>query len=82
MINILLWVTPSFWMFVYYLVLEILKDLSYNYHSTYVNTPYYPTIQFLKDYLVPINYFNILFVIVVMAYFTRVIRKWRGIAEE
>lgn len=82
MINILLWVTPSFWMFVYYLVLEILKDLSYNYHSTYVNTPYYPTIQFLKDYLVPINYFNILFVIVIMAYFTRVIRKWRGIAEE
>ncbi|MFM2231280.1 MAG: hypothetical protein RL607_2538 [Bacteroidota bacterium] len=82
MVNILLWVTPSFWVIIYYITLEVLNDINYSYHLQYEHTPYYPAISFLRDHLVNINYFNILFVIVLMSFYTQTIRKWRGVAEE
>ena len=82
MINLLLWVSPTFWILTDYIALEILKDMIYNDYVRYDNTPYFELKIFLDEQLVPINYFNIFFIIILMAYYTHAIRKWRGIAEE
>ncbi|WP_298140657.1 hypothetical protein [Flavobacterium sp.] len=82
MVNVMLWSILGLLPLIYFVTLEILKDLSHQYNLIdYTKSEYYPTIQFMKDNIINFMYFNLIFSIIIMLVFSSKIKKWRGLAE-
>lgn len=79
-LNTLLWMFPFFIPLVYFLIFEFLK-YKYDYYSYINNNIEYPAITFFKDNGENMLWFNIVFIILTMYFFSIKIKKWKGIAE-
>ena len=82
-LNATLWLLPSFGPIVYAIVLELAKSTT-NYYEIIdigLRNEKFPFISFLKDYAYELLWFNILFIFLMMIFFSRKIKQWRGIAE-
>ena len=80
-LNAMLWLFPSFFPLIYYVILEILKDLAQAGPLNYTQSKYYPAIQFMKDNGLIFGYLNIVFIIILMLFLSIKIKQWRGLAE-
>lgn len=80
-LNAMLWLFPSFFPLIYYVILEVLRDLAQAHPVDYLQSEYYPAIQFLKDYGIIFAYLNIAFIIIFMLFLSVKIKQWRGLAE-
>jgi hypothetical protein len=82
-LNATLWLLPSFGPIVYAIVLELAKSTT-NYYDIIdigLRNEKFPFISFLKDYAYELLWFNVLFIFLMMLFFSRKIKQWRGIAE-
>ena len=83
-VNVMLWMLPSFAPIVYYILLQIAREIS-GYNSTIGLSKdiTFPKITYFQDTDVIFNlvFINIAFVILLMVLFSRKIKQWRGIAE-
>jgi len=80
-VNVMLWSIPGLLPLIYFIILEILKDLAHEYSIEYNKSEYYPTIKFMQDNTIYFIYFNLAFTIIVMLILSSKIKKWRGLAE-
>lgn len=83
LLNSLLWAYPFFIPITYNLILESLRHYYGYYNHIYGQFRYddYPVLQFLdanKSYML---WVNMVFVLVMMLHFSRVIQKWRALAD-
>lgn len=83
LLNSLLWAYPFFIPITYNLILESLRHYYGYYNHIYGQFRYddYPVLQFLdanKSYMLLVN---MVFVLVMMLHFSRVIQKWRALAD-
>lgn len=88
-LNATLWLLPAFIPIVYQLLLEFLRHIygyySYNSYTypDYVGFDYnkYPLLKFLKDNGENMLWFNLLFIALMMCFFSFQIKKWKALAE-
>lgn len=83
-INAMLWMLPAFTPIVYYLVIEIAKELSgYNDAFGESRDIIYPRLTYFQDTntLFVLTYLNLVFVVLIMLVLSRKIKQWRGVAE-
>lgn len=82
MVNVMLWSILGLLPLIYFITLEILKDLAHKYNFIeYSKSEYYPTIKFMQENGINFMYFNLVFTIIVMLLLSSKIKKWRGLAE-
>lgn len=79
-INAMLWTTPSFLPLLYAIILKILKD-RYDYYSNFYRLHPNPFLEYLENNTLELFYINLLFVFIMMFFYSLRIKKWRGIAE-
>ena len=83
-LNITLWILPAFAPIIYYLILEIAKEISgYNSAIGQSRDVIFPKITYFRDeqFIFYLFYLNVVFVALGMLFFSRKIKQWRGIAE-
>ena len=67
----------------YYIVLENYKRIVHNtINVDYYKHALYPTIKFLEDNSINMAYLNIVFILIMMIFFSIKIKRWKGIAED
>ncbi len=81
MVNVMLWFIPGILPLIYFITLEILKDLAQISFVAYQRSKYYPTIRFMEDNAIYFFYFNLVFVFITMLLLSSKIKNWRGLAE-
>jgi hypothetical protein len=79
-INGMLWSTPAFLPLLYAIVLKILQD-RYDYYSNDYHLHPNPLLDYLENNTLELFYINLLFVFLMMFFYSLKIKKWRGIAE-
>lgn len=83
-INAMLWMLPGFAPIVYFLVLEIAKQISgYNLAFGESRDITFPRITYFQDTttLLVLTYLNLVFIALIMLVLSRKIKQWRGVAE-
>lgn len=83
LLNSLLWMYPFFIPITYTLLVESLRHYYGYYNHAYNQFKYedYPVLQFLTEYKPTMLWINMVFVVLMMLHFSRVIRKWRALAD-
>lgn len=82
-LNGTLWLLPAIIPLIYFVVLENYKRIASNaVNVDYYKHKLYPTIKFLEDNSINMAYLNIVFIIIVMFFFSIKIKKWKGIPED
>lgn len=86
-LNGTLWILPAFLPIVYQLLLETLRHIhgyyDYNSYDYSVGFDYdkYPFLKFLKDNGESMLWFNLIFIVLMMLFFSVQIKKWKALAE-
>lgn len=82
-LNGTLWLLPATIPLIYYIVLENYKRIVHNtINVDYYKHTLYPTIKFLEDNSINMAYLNIVFILIMMIFFSIKIKRWKGIAED
>lgn len=90
-INQMLWMFPAFFPIIYFIVYEIIKEVtgynSYNYNNySYENgviaePRLFPEVEFMENHTVHMFAINIIVIFIYMLIMSKQIKKWKGIAE-
>jgi hypothetical protein len=82
-LNGTLWLLPAIIPLIYFIVLENFKRIVHNtINIDYYKHTLYPTIKFLEVNSINMAYLNIVFILIMMLFFSINIKKWKGIAED
>lgn len=79
-LNQIIWLLPSVLPVLYFVVLDTMKHSS-RYYDSYSKELDYPAITWLTEHASELIVANIGFVIIVLYFFSALIKKWKGIAE-
>ena len=81
-INAMLWSIPGVIPLLYFFSIQIYKDISgYNQFSFPDNKTQFPMIKLLEDNYGTMMFCNIIFVVLMMLFYSFKIKKWKGLAE-
>jgi len=83
-LNQMLWMFPAFFPIIYFIVYEIIKEVS-GYNAYRYEEPIkkqFPEVDFMENHTIEMFAINIIIIFIFMLVMSRQIKKWKGIAED